>query len=320
MNIFFLAWDPKTCAASHCDKHCVKMILEYVQLLYSAWYVLEGNDTGAAWKSAVPQTVPLPRLTHANHPQAKWVRRQPNNYKWLAQVGVALSDEYSQRYKKTHSWAGHAHWLSENLPNFPPPDANPTAVSVKRPLIEKTEPAAKEVQNIGNPSTLMELEAGNIFEDITSKDADSVMKMQKRARKPAKEVYYGSRNIPAELSPVPESVPEACYDEDPVAAYRKCYTSYKCSFAVWKHSKTPDWYSPDPADGVAVHASFRKDAGASPKTTSDDGMNNPEAASKKRTRKPSGKKAIRAMKAKATGTTSQPSPKKRKSAPPPPSA
>ena len=44
MNIFYLDKDPKTCAQYHCDKHVVKMILEYAQLLSTAHRVLDGNN------------------------------------------------------------------------------------------------------------------------------------------------------------------------------------------------------------------------------------------------------------------------------------
>ena len=32
MNVFYLDRDPVKAANDHCDKHCVKMILEYAQL------------------------------------------------------------------------------------------------------------------------------------------------------------------------------------------------------------------------------------------------------------------------------------------------
>ena len=41
MNIFFLHWDPEQCAQMHCDKHVVKMILEYCQMLSAAWHVMD---------------------------------------------------------------------------------------------------------------------------------------------------------------------------------------------------------------------------------------------------------------------------------------
>ena len=41
MNIFFLDEDPKMCAQAHCDKHVVKMILEYEQMKSTAHRELE---------------------------------------------------------------------------------------------------------------------------------------------------------------------------------------------------------------------------------------------------------------------------------------
>ena len=43
MNIFFLHPDPLTSAEMHCDKHCVKMILETAQMLCTAHRALDGD-------------------------------------------------------------------------------------------------------------------------------------------------------------------------------------------------------------------------------------------------------------------------------------
>jgi len=44
MNIFYLNKDPKVCAEQHCDKHVVKMIVEYAQLLSTAHRVIDGEE------------------------------------------------------------------------------------------------------------------------------------------------------------------------------------------------------------------------------------------------------------------------------------
>ena len=44
MNIFYLHKDPKTCAEMHIDKHCVKMIIEYAQLMSTAHRMLDGLE------------------------------------------------------------------------------------------------------------------------------------------------------------------------------------------------------------------------------------------------------------------------------------
>ena len=55
MNIFYLHNDPEICAAYHCDKHVVKMILELVQMLYTAWQINNDSD--------VPESAPLCKST-----------------------------------------------------------------------------------------------------------------------------------------------------------------------------------------------------------------------------------------------------------------
>ena len=36
MNIFYLHESPKICAEMHLDKHCVKMLVEYAQIMSTA--------------------------------------------------------------------------------------------------------------------------------------------------------------------------------------------------------------------------------------------------------------------------------------------
>ena len=43
MNIFYLDNHTHRCAKQHCDKHVVKMIIEYAQLMSTAHRVLDGD-------------------------------------------------------------------------------------------------------------------------------------------------------------------------------------------------------------------------------------------------------------------------------------
>ena len=92
MNIFYLHNDPKTCAEMHVDKHCVKMILEYAQLLSTAHRVLDGTLNVGLSASGRKKTSyvlmdqresVLYSATHINHPSAIWVRQSDKNYDWL---------------------------------------------------------------------------------------------------------------------------------------------------------------------------------------------------------------------------------------------
>ena len=44
MNLFYLSKDPTECATLHCDKHVVKMIIEYAQLMSTAHRMLDGEE------------------------------------------------------------------------------------------------------------------------------------------------------------------------------------------------------------------------------------------------------------------------------------
>ena len=43
MNIFYLDNDPKVAAEMHCDKHVVKMLVEYAQILSTAHRMVDGE-------------------------------------------------------------------------------------------------------------------------------------------------------------------------------------------------------------------------------------------------------------------------------------
>lgn len=112
MNIFYLNQDPKQCAQDHVDKHVVKMILEYAQLLSTAHRVLDGSLSsivGSSGRRKQVFTLPdardsiLYNATHVNHPSAIWVRKSAANYNWLFSLYVALMREYTYRYGKDHA-------------------------------------------------------------------------------------------------------------------------------------------------------------------------------------------------------------------------
>ena len=128
MNIFYLHNDPRICAEMHNDKHCVKMILEYGQLLSTAHRVLDGVIEIGRSESGRKKTIYrlndqrdniLYSATHISHPSAVWVRKSANNYMWLAELLEMLCGEYTYRYKKTHKIErdGLMQALKNNFPN-----------------------------------------------------------------------------------------------------------------------------------------------------------------------------------------------------------
>ena len=101
MNIFYLSNNTRECAQMHNDKHVVKMILEYAQLLCTAHHVLDGDDD-PKFRSLTDHTL-LYKPTHKNHPSAVWVRKSQINYDWLWFLWVDLCKEYTYRYGKIHA-------------------------------------------------------------------------------------------------------------------------------------------------------------------------------------------------------------------------
>lgn len=111
MNIFYLEHNQAACAQYHVDKHVVKMILEYSQLLSTAHRVLDGVETAGVsvsgrkkkiWKLNNSYDDILYSATHINHPSAIWVRYGFENYQWLHSLLVELCKEYTYRYGKIH--------------------------------------------------------------------------------------------------------------------------------------------------------------------------------------------------------------------------
>ena len=131
MNIFYLHIDQNECAKLHTDKHVVKMILEYAQLLSTAHRILDGVEckelTAAGrritrWRVESALDGMLYKSTHANHPSAVWTRKSKQNYVWLAKMLDALCKEYTYRYGKIHKVErdGLSNLLINNIPkNIP---------------------------------------------------------------------------------------------------------------------------------------------------------------------------------------------------------
>ena len=94
MNIFYLSNCPQEAAESHNDKHCVKMILEYAQMLSTAHRELDGDKA--------PDI--LYKSTHKNHPSTIWTRSSKQHYDWLYRLFRQLSAEYTLRYSKSGNW------------------------------------------------------------------------------------------------------------------------------------------------------------------------------------------------------------------------
>jgi hypothetical protein len=127
MNIFYLDKNPQKCAQMHVDTHCIKMILEYSQLLSTAHRVLDGQEvtvkskTGRnvkRWILPDGRELTLYSATHISHPSAIWARQSVANYMWLAELLEECCKEYTYRYGKIHKVesSGLMQTLKNNFP------------------------------------------------------------------------------------------------------------------------------------------------------------------------------------------------------------
>ena len=148
MNIFYLDFHTDKCAEYHCDKHVLKMIIEYAQLLSTAHRVLDGkeeNKLSVNGKTMVKYwTLPdekekfLYRAAYYNHPCAIWTRQNKDNYRWLLHLWCALNKEYTKRYDKVHETykklIQHIYQFPKNIviENFTqPPQCMPDECKIK---------------------------------------------------------------------------------------------------------------------------------------------------------------------------------------------
>lgn len=156
MNIFYLDPDPEICAQMHNNKHVVKMIIEYAQLMSTAHRVLDGEqytDLTASgrriqrWlmKDDVME-LKLYKASHVNHPSAIWCRENDDNYIWLYDMWYHLLNEYTYRYGKKHECSKLVDVLDmppKNIPSgkfFAPTPAMPPELKV---LAENPVPGRK---------------------------------------------------------------------------------------------------------------------------------------------------------------------------------
>ena len=95
MNIFYFSDSPIDCAIAQPDKMLVKMPLETAQMLSTAHRELDGDDYA--------DKVGLYKRAYWNHPCTIWAREAYDNYRWLYKHFIALGEEYTFRYGKSHA-------------------------------------------------------------------------------------------------------------------------------------------------------------------------------------------------------------------------
>jgi predicted DNA-binding protein len=128
MNIFNLHEDTKKSAQMHCDKHVVKMIIEYAQLMSTAHRLLDGEmylgktangRNIKRWRLDDEREDILYKASHINHPSAIWVRESIENYYQMFKLYMATLAEFTNRYGKIHGASKPSVFLMRPPLNIP---------------------------------------------------------------------------------------------------------------------------------------------------------------------------------------------------------
>ena len=109
MNIFALSADPVESAKQLLDKHVIKMPTETCQMLHTNILYMAYRQTYdkepqlkdlKAFHVACGSKLMKPAML--NHPSTIWARQSRQNFVWLYEHGLALCQEYTHRYDKSH--------------------------------------------------------------------------------------------------------------------------------------------------------------------------------------------------------------------------
>ena len=99
MNIFVLSHDPVEAAQMLCDKHSIKMVVELYQQLGSA---LRRHGATDEQMPLTSKGTPL-RGGYHHHPCTQFCGDSRSNFEWAVEHAIALAEEYTYRYGKTHA-------------------------------------------------------------------------------------------------------------------------------------------------------------------------------------------------------------------------
>jgi hypothetical protein len=101
------------CSRYHFNKHVIKMIIEYTQLLSTCWHMLAPEKALEHMNNKL-----IYKKTHVNHPCNIWVRLHQNNYLYVAKLAFSLCNEWRYRYNhhKIHTCEPKLLFMLKNIP------------------------------------------------------------------------------------------------------------------------------------------------------------------------------------------------------------
>jgi len=126
MNIFILHLQAVIAAIMYCDKHVPKMCVELLQQMGSA-VIRHG---------ATPEQMPLTKKGtplkggYHRHPCTVWCGDSRANFEWASRHAIALCEEYTRRFGKTHFCEKGIRHLAEMSHMIPEGGLTPFALAM----------------------------------------------------------------------------------------------------------------------------------------------------------------------------------------------
>jgi len=216
MNIFALDINPYTAASYHCDKHVVKMIVEYAQLLSTAHRVLDGQAETIEWNDSfilngeVTNECPRKKTMLVLDQEALYVDwetdRTGDDDNNTHESVIGKPNLIGRKcYNSTHMnhpcavWARHTdsnyHWLAQLFEGC---------------LREYT----KRYQKNHATGALLSF------------------------------LYDAPRNIEQDvMTPFALAMPDKCKVTDEILSYQNFYVEEKARFAKWTNTPVPKWFT-----------------------------------------------------------------------------
>lgn len=208
MNIFVLDQDPRIAAQMHLDKHVVKMIIEYAQLLSTAHRLRDG----VLEERVQPMTGKKKKFYLLRGEKTRLETRIEGGYmslddlQWIPEVTISEYKIVNQKcYSLSHQNHPCALWARESDSNY--------------------------------------LWLAKLFQETAAEYTHRYGKVHKTWRDLGSFLMAPPKNIPAgDLTPFPLAMGEEFKNENPVQAYRDYYLGPKAAFARWTNRPTPDWF------------------------------------------------------------------------------
>lgn len=214
MNVFYLSTDPRQAAQWHCDKHVVKMIVEYAQLLSTCHRVCDGTPTVLNFSDE--------RL---------------------------FKGEVRARHHRRTFWAMPGE-IVEVIDAPPPKLADVTVWPPEKRKMIVFDNVLYAASHLSHPCALwIRSSAENylwlysLFAHLCDEYTQRYGRVHVTDTRLRELLSNPPKNIPASSDlPVPQAMPDEFKHPDAVTAYQNLYVGSKSRFAKWTNRRPPTWF------------------------------------------------------------------------------